>query len=140
MVLGAGFAWFTVLSFQHYTRETIIRDTAARSGEIWVTAMACSTIRPGCAQLIERRFAPEAQDRFIRISEDGHVLYQSGIPGRRRRAARCRHAITGAQGNVVKLRLGSLFLNRHRYVTPDGRQSSWSSGQSDVFAQGVQRA
>jgi heavy metal sensor kinase len=137
LLLGAGFAWFTVLTFEYYTRETIIRETAARSGEIWVTALGSLDDRPRLAELIEQRFAPEAQDRFIRISEGGRVLYQSAIPA----GADVRAWAAGnAQnlGKVVKLRLGSLFLNRHVYVTLQGRRIVVESGQSDVFAQGVQ--
>ena len=83
LLLGASFAWFTVLTFEHYTRETIIRETAARSGEIWVTAMDRLDDRRRLAQVIEQRFAPEAQDRFIRISEGGHGPLSVGHSGRR---------------------------------------------------------
>jgi len=137
LILGASFAWFTVLTFEHYTRETIIRETAARSGEIWLTAMERLDDPVRLSQVIEQRFAPEAQDRFIRISEDGRVLYQSGIPvGADAGALEAKN--TRNPGNVVKLRLGSLFLNRHLYVTPSGRRIVVESGQSDIFAQGVQ--
>ena len=137
LLLGASFAWFTVVTFEHYTRETIIRETAARSGEIWVTAAGSLDDRPRLAQLIEQRFAPEAQDRFIRISENGHFLYESAIPaGADARALEIRNAQN--LGNVVKLRLGSLFLNRRLYTGPQGRRIVVESGQSDIFAQGVQ--
>jgi two-component system OmpR family sensor kinase len=137
LILGASFAWFTVVTFEHYTRQTIIRETAARSGEIWVTALGSLDDRARLAQLIEQRFAPEALDRFIRISEGGRILYQSGIPdGADVSALEGRHAL--GQGNIVRLRLGSLFLNRHLYVAPGGRRIVVESGQSDVFAQGVQ--
>jgi len=137
LVLGAGFAWFTVLTFEHYTRETIIRETAARSGEIWVTAIERLDDRTGLARVIEQRFAPEALDRFIRISEGGRILYQSAIP-----AGVDARALQGSRGkgDAAQLRLGSLFLNRHFYVTPQGRRILVESGQSDVFAQGVQKS
>ena len=137
LLLGASFAWFTVLTFEYYTRETIIRENAARSGEIWVTAAGSLNDHARLAQLIEQRFAPEAQDRFIRISDGGRILYQSPIPaGADVRALAAENAEN--PGNVVKLRLGSLFLNRHVYATPRGRRIVVESGQSDVFAQGVQ--
>ena len=137
LLLGAGFAWFTVLTFEHYTRETIIRETVARSGEIWVTAMDRLDDRGRLAQVIEQRFAPEAQNRFIRISGGGHVLYQSAIPeGADVRALKA----LKAPSNVVKLRLGSLFLNRRVYLTPQGRRIFIESGQSDMFAQSVQES
>jgi heavy metal sensor kinase len=137
LLLGASFAWFTVVTFEHYTRQTIIRETAARSGEIWTTALGSLDDPARLSQLIEQRFAPEAQDRFIRISDGDRVLYQSGIPdGVDARALAFRNA--KKLGDVVKLRLGSLFLNRHLYVTPQGRRIVVESGQSDIFAQGVQ--
>lgn len=139
LLLGAGFAWFTVLTFEHYTRETIIRDTAARSGEIWVTAEGSLYNRRRLAQLIEQRFAPEALDRFIRISESGHILYQSAVPdGADARALEGRNRVT--QGNAVSLRLGSLFLNQHLYAMPDGHRIVVESGQSDIFAKSVQKS
>jgi heavy metal sensor kinase len=137
LLLGAGFAWFTVLTFEHYTRETIIRETAARSGEIWVTAMDRLDDRAELAQVVEQRFAPEALDRFIRISDSGRILYQSAIP--EGADARALEALK-APSNVVKLRLGSLFLNRRVYGTPQGRRILVESGQSDVFAQSVQQS
>ncbi|HUO93573.1 MAG TPA: hypothetical protein VMU22_11650, partial [Rhizomicrobium sp.] len=75
LLLGAGFAWFTVLTFEHYTRETIVRETAARSGEIWVTAKDRLNNRAELSRVIEQRFAPEAQDRLIRISDGRDILY-----------------------------------------------------------------
>jgi len=139
LILGASFAWFTVLTFEHYTRETIIRETAARSGEIWVTASGSLDDPQRLSQFIEQRFAPEAQDRFIRLSEGGRILYQSPVPeGVDARALGFGNVRD--LGNVVRLRLGSLFLNRHVYIAPDGRRVLVESGQSDVFAQGVQKS
>lgn len=137
LLLGAGFAWFTVLTFEHYTRETIVRETAARSGEIWVTAKDRLNNRAELSRVIEQRFAPEAQDRLIRISDGRDILYQSAVPeGADAGALRA----LKAPSNVVRLRLGSLFLNRRVYVAPDGRRILVESGQSDVFAQSVQQS
>jgi heavy metal sensor kinase len=139
LILGASFAWFTVLTFEHYTRETIIRENEARSGEIWVTAMGSLDNPVRLSELIEQRFAPEAQDRFIRLSEGGRILYQSGIPeGADVHALDLRSPEN--RSNVVRLRLGSLFLNRHLYATPEGRRILVESGQSDVFARAVQKS
>ena len=61
VLLGGAFLAFTVLSFQHYTRETITTTLAARAQEIWNTvAGRCWISRNGWPDVIDRRFAPEA--------------------------------------------------------------------------------
>ena len=85
VVLGGAFLLFTVLSFQHYTRETVASNLAARTQEIWnIGAGRCWISRERLADVIERRFAPESQDRFIRIRAGGQLIYRSGDPVERR--------------------------------------------------------
>ena len=80
VMLGGAFLLFTALSFQHYTRETVESQLAARTGEIWRTSQGLLNQPDRLADLIERRFAPETQDRFIRIRSGPQLIYMSGNP------------------------------------------------------------
>jgi signal transduction histidine kinase len=136
LVLGASFALFTVRSFERSTSETILREIAARSLEIWHSAKSSLDDPAQLAQLMEQRFAPEAQDRFIRISEKGRVLYQSDVPdgtdlsGLESHLSSSAEVVSGAQ-------FGSLYLDRHTYALGRSRITI-DSGQSDRFAAGVE--
>jgi len=72
-----------LLGLRHYL-EADLRDTQARrAGQIADTLLANlkQTGPDFLAQEIESLYAPEANDRFIRISrQDGQVLYVSGPP------------------------------------------------------------
>lgn len=138
LILGVAFALFTIRSFTHYVRQTTIHDVTARGPEIWQTAKDKLADKAALASLMEQRFAPEAQDRYIRIAEGRDVLYESGIPpGTNIAALRSRdpHMQTGGR----ELRFGSLILARSSYkearavITVD-------SGQSENFAEGVERS
>src|SRR5579875_3745209 len=80
VLLGGAFLAFTVLSFRHYTRETLTSILAIRAQEVWNISNGLLDQPIRLHETIERRFAPESQDRFIRIHLGGTVLYQSGDP------------------------------------------------------------
>ena len=80
VLLGGAFLLFTALSFQHYTRETVTAALAARTQEIWDTSQGLLGDPDRLANIIERRFAPESQDRFIRIRAGDRLIYMSGNP------------------------------------------------------------
>ena len=80
VLLGGAFLAFTVLSFQHYTRETIASTLAVRAQEIWNLSQGSLDQPARLADTIERRFSPESQDRFIRIRAGSRLLYRSGEP------------------------------------------------------------
>ena len=119
LLLGACFAWFTIRSFEHYTRETMTRSIGARSSEIWDTAKGSLDDPKQLSQLLELRFAPEAQEHFIRISEGGRILYQSDVPAGTDAEA-LNAGISGPDAS--RLRFGSLLVNRHAYMAADGRR------------------
>src|SRR5215469_4688010 len=79
-LLGGAFMLYTVLSFRHYTNDTVTRGLFARSQEIWNNAQSYLDDTARLAQVMTTRFAPEAQDRFIRIRQGSHILYRSGDP------------------------------------------------------------
>jgi signal transduction histidine kinase len=80
VLLGGAFLFFTVLSFRQYTRETVGNDLAGRAQEIWNTAQGDLENPERLKDVITRRFAPESQDRFIRIRVGDNLIYQSGDP------------------------------------------------------------
>ena len=80
VLLGAAFLAFTVLSFQHYTRETMSTTLATRAQEIWNISESSLNQPQQLAQIIDRRFSPEAQDRFIRIRTGDTVLVPVRMP------------------------------------------------------------
>jgi signal transduction histidine kinase len=137
LLLGTGFAFFTIQSFSHYVRQTTIRDVTARSAEIWHTAKNSLADNASLANLIEQRFAPEAQDRYIRIAQGRHILYESGIPPGTNLAALRVHGPL-AQSDGDEFQFGSLIVSRSAFK--DGRRTyTIDSGQSEEFAEGVER-
>ncbi len=137
-MLGAAFALFTMQSFSHYVDETTFRAVKARSTEIWHTARNRLSNRAELADLMELRFAPEAQDRYIRIASGGVTLYESGVPaGTNVGALRAPGSL--GQGDRRDVRFGSLIVNRSIY-RDQGRTVTIDSGQSEKFAEGVERS
>jgi len=134
LLLGAAFAYFTMHSFAHYVRETTLRGVRARSIEIWHTARTSLTDGASLANLMELRFAPEAQYRYIRIAQGKSVFYESGIPpGTNLKQLRA----LGATVNSGELQFGSLVVVRRNFGAR-GRTITIDSGQSEEFAGGVE--
>src|SRR5262249_24874791 len=79
-LLGGAFLLFTVLSFQQFTHETLPANLATRTKELWNTARGQLSHRGRVVDVIDRRFAAESQNRFIRISVDGREIYRSSDP------------------------------------------------------------
>lgn len=138
VLLGAAFLLFTALSFQHYTRETISAALAARTQEIWDTSQGLLTQPDRLASIIERRFAPESQDRFIRIRSGDRLIYISGNPVGRDFPAYGVPFQFHAKGGSTNL-LGHLLIYSRNFRQSDGSLITIDSGQSYRFADTVQR-
>src|SRR3569833_1511342 len=82
-ILGAAFLIFTIWSFQYYSRQNIARGLIERTQEIWNTTQSLLNQPERLSAAIERRIAPEIQDRIIRIRLGDKILYQSGSPSDR---------------------------------------------------------
>jgi two-component system OmpR family sensor kinase len=136
LLLGASFAFVTIRSFERYSHETIVREIAARSGEIWHTARGSLNDPKQLAELLEQRFAPEVQEHFIRITDAGKTLYQSGVPAGTEMDAISAHAPRSGQ----EWQFGHLLLYMQLYQTAGGRAIAIVSGQSDRFVEGVERS
>ncbi len=80
LALGGLFSMFTVVSFDRFEKEALRTDVEDRAGEIWTIGGGLLNQPEVLRELLERRFSPEMQNRFIRLSTGGHVIYQSGPP------------------------------------------------------------
>jgi signal transduction histidine kinase len=141
VLLGGGFLTITVLSFQHYTRETMADNLSARAQEIWNISQSSLDQPLALADVIERRFSPESQDRFIRIRAGGTLLYRSENPTGGDFSAQdvpLRQAPDSPQDAAAVL-LGNLLLYSESFQNADGRVITIDNGQSFLFARTLQR-
>jgi signal transduction histidine kinase len=140
LIMGGAFLAFTVLSFQYYTRETLTQTLAARAREVWNLSEASLNQRTRLADILERRFSPESQDRFIRIRSRNRVLYQSHNPdGGDFTADDVPMREDGDKvGPPHAVLLGDLLLYSHDFQDPQGRTVTVDTGQSYAFARTVQ--
>jgi heavy metal sensor kinase len=137
VLLGGAFLLFTVLSFQHYTRETVTDNLEARTQEIWNTAQGLLDQPQNLATVLERRFAPESQDRFIRIREGDTLIYRSGDPVERDFIAGSIALQSHAAGGTNQI--GNLLIYSRNFQQADGSAITVDSGQSYRFARTVQQ-
>jgi len=133
-LLGGAFMLYTVLSFRHYTSDTVTRGLATRSQEIWNTAQGSLEDTARLGQVMTTRFAPEVQDRFIRIRQGSHILFSSGDPADRSFSARDIPLLPPAPARL----LGNLLLSTRVFSTSGGAQITIDSGQSYVLVKSVQ--
>ena len=139
VLLGGAFLAFTVLSFQHYTRETLARTLATRAQEIWNISESSLNQPARLAEIVGRRFSPEAQDRFIRIRAGDTVLYRSATPIGGDFAPLTVPVVEdrGTSAPHTEL-LGNLLLYSHSFKDESGRTVTVDTGQSYLFARTVQ--
>ena len=141
VMLGGGFLAITVLSFQHYTRETMADNLSARAKEIWNISQNSLDQPTALADVIERRFSPESQDRFIRIRAGDTLLYRSGNPAGGDFSVGdvpLAQAPENPQDAGAVLR-GNLLLFSESFQNADGRVITIDNGQSYLFAHTLQR-
>jgi heavy metal sensor kinase len=136
VLLGAAFLLFTVLSFQHYTRQTVTENLAARTQEIWNTAQGLLDRPDRLADIMERRFAPELQDRFIAIRSGKKLIYRSRDPAERDFSAGAIPLLSHARAGTNLV--GDLLLYTRNFQQADGSWVTIDSGQSYQFAQTVE--
>ncbi len=140
VLLGGTFLAFTVLSFRHYTRETLTRTLVTRAQEIWNISETSLDQPARLAAIIDRRFSPEAQDRFIRIRAGDTVLYRSATPMGGEFAPLTIPIVEpdrDASAPHAEL-LGDLLLFSRSFKDETGRIITVDNGQSYLFARTVQ--
>jgi signal transduction histidine kinase len=138
VLLGAVFLAFTVFSFRHYTNETITSNLATRAQEIWNVSQGALDQPARLTEIIERRFSPETEDRFIRITAGGRLLYRSGQPSNGRFDPRLVAALPAA-GNSRSVVMGNLILVSRAFSDPQHGTVLVDSGQSHQFAETVEQ-
>ncbi|HWX89984.1 MAG TPA: hypothetical protein VNY75_06735, partial [Rhizomicrobium sp.] len=139
VLLGGAFLAFTVLSFRHYTRETLSNTLVTRAREIWNISESSLNQPARLAEIISRRFSPEAQDRFIRIRVGDTVLYRSGTPiGGDFAPLTVPIVEPGTDAGPQTKMLGNLLLYSHSFQDEAGRTITVDTGQSYLFARTVQ--
>ena len=80
VLLGGAFLAFTVFSFRHYTRESLTSILSTRAQEISHVSQGLLGQPERLREILERRFSPESEGRFIRITAGSRTLYRSSTP------------------------------------------------------------
>lgn len=133
-LIGGVFMLYTVLSFRHYTHDTMTKGLAGRTQEIWNTAQSSLNDPTRLARLMVTRFAPEAQDRFIRIRRGTNVIYSSGEPTGHSFSAKNVPLFAPGPARL----LGNLLLSTTAFFTQSGDRIVIDSGQSYALVRIVQ--
>lgn len=74
------FGVFVYASLGYYLKESLRQALARRARQVADTVQRLPLDRNTLKEEIENHFAPEANNRFTRVTVDGVVVYQSGLP------------------------------------------------------------
>ncbi len=133
LLLGAAFALYTLTSFERYIHETTRAALASRAAAVFDMAPALLDDKAALATLIEQRFAPEIQNRFLRIGLDGQVIYQSG-PAPEHLFDPAAIPLPKADARPQFTKQGRLFIYARQFELPGNRKMTVESGQTDELA------
>jgi signal transduction histidine kinase len=133
-LLGGAFMLYTVLSFRHYTRETVTNGLSIRTQEIWNTVENSLDDPVRVAETMSKRFAPEGQDRFIRIRHGTDIIYRSGEPADHSFSSSTVPLAPPGPAHLI----GNLLVSTNAFYTPNGTQILVDSGQSYVLVKNVE--
>ncbi len=136
--LGAAFAAFTYASFSHFVDQSNRATLQTRTEAVWSIAGDLLDDKPALARLIEQRFAPEAQSRFIRISDGAAIYYQSGPPIEHEYDPAA-IPILAAHAPRRLIKIPGLFLYAMPFQAQDGRTIIVESGLPSRFAETAER-
>jgi signal transduction histidine kinase len=142
VLLGGAFLAFTVLSFSRYMHQTLTTTLAVRAQEVWNTSEGLLDQPDRLKQVIDRRFSPESQDRFIRIRMGTRLLYRSGNPAGGGFAAAAVPVLTPMPdaGDTPQARsAGNLLVYSRSFQNAGGATVTVDAGQSELFARSVQQ-
>ncbi len=136
-MVGVAFAVFTYASFDRYVAQSSRSTLSSRAEAIWNMANGILDDKPTLTKMIEQRFAPEAQNRLIRISENGVIHFQSEPP-----------SDGGFDPAVIPLpkdvptsnfqKIGDVFLYSRNFTAQDGKVVTVESGQSTSISELVE--
>ena len=134
LVLGGLFSALTIQAFGYFEDEIVRRDLGARADEVWAIGGSILDDPAQLRELLDRRFSPGGENRFIRISVNGSVLYQSAAPADESfdpRDVPLPRAATGMR------HVKSLDLLTKVFRADDGRAILIESGQSGRLAEAI---
>jgi len=135
-VLGAAFAVYTFVSYDRYIEHATRRRLDNRASEIWSAASGLLDNRSALADAVEKRFQPEGQNRFIRISTPTQVLYRSDAPDEQGFDP-AQVPLPNRHGRDRFSRYGDLSVVVRHFTLDDGRKITVESGKADhVFEAG----
>jgi signal transduction histidine kinase len=138
VALGGAFLGVTVLSFHYFTQQTLTDILSMRNRDVWNLARESLDDPARLSDLIERRFSPELQNRFIRIRVGEKVIYQSGDPETGTFSASEVPWLNPANG-ARSARVGNLMLYSRSYYAPGLGPISIATGLSYHLALAVER-
>jgi signal transduction histidine kinase len=119
---------YTYRRFDHYVAESTRAALAARAEAVWDIGQSVLNDRPALGALIEQRFAPEAQNRFIAVTVGNEPVYRSGLPADHGFDPAAVPVAAAGSGEIA--RLGDLVLFSRRFTLPDGRPVTILSGSA----------
>jgi signal transduction histidine kinase len=137
-VLGVAFALFTFASFHELVDQSNRATLKARTEAVWGIGRDLLGDKAALGRLIEQRFAPEAQSRFIRISDGDTTYYQSGSPIEHEFDPSSVPPVAAATPQHL-IKIPTLFLYAMRFESPDGRMVTVESGLPSGFAESADR-
>ncbi len=140
VLLGAAFLAFTVLSFTFHMRETLVGILANRAGNVWSVSENLLDQPQRLAEVIERSYTPEAQNRFIRVRSGDRVLYSSGPPVDGTFDPRVAPKVSpaGAKEDFEAGVHGDLLLYSRNFQTRTGAIVTIDAGQSYAFVRSLE--
>jgi signal transduction histidine kinase len=127
--LGALFVVFTYFNFHNYVEQTTRSTLSGRAHALWGMASGMLDDKPALTALIEQRFAPEIQNRLIRVSSGDRVFYQSGIP-EDKAFDPAQVPLPPSHTSAYLMRQGDLYIHVSYYTLPDGTSVVIESGRS----------
>ena len=139
LFLGLGFAAYTTMEFSYFAKSTTRQTLQGRAAEVWNLARPLLDNRNRLAEVIGRRFQPEAQGRFIRIGVGNVTLYQSGNPLDAQFDPRLIQLPRAFKRGAVIHEAG-LYLVASSFSLPDGTIAVIETGQPDVVLREARRA
>jgi signal transduction histidine kinase len=137
-VVGVAFAVFTYASFDRYIAQSSRSTLSSRAEAIWSMSNGILDDKPTLTKMIEQRFAPEAQNRLIRISGNGAIYFQSEPPSDGGFDPAAIPLPKGVQGSYFA-KIGDVFLYSRDFTTQDGKVVTVESGQSTNISELVER-
>lgn len=136
LLLGTAFLGITVISFRHYAGQVITNILAGRTQDVWRMTRDEIQHPDRLKAIIERRFSPESQDRFIRVEVDGKTVYRSGEPLNGHFSAKDIPPILPLKEGQV-LPIGEVMLYAKSFTQPGGPRVIIETGQFQ-YAQTVE--